>query len=106
MAELVCELLYAGKTRAEIAGYDDAFMSWVLCRPRDENGSLVRVPTGLPSWVTKYLDSRGHWTVKDPRPFSVMFHEVMERRGLEKAEARRAWELWRQDNPGYGEGGM
>lgn len=99
------ELLYAGKTRAEIAGYDDLFTRWVLCRRRDEDGSLVRVPDGLPSWVTRHLDSRGHWVVKNPQSFGSVFRKVKEQQGFSETEQQRAWQLWRQENPGYGSGG-
>lgn len=99
----MCELLYAGKTRAEIAGYDDAFMRWVLCRSRDEYGRLVRRATDLPWWVT--TDADGQWVVKDPRPFSTMFDEVMERRGLGERERRVVWADWKRQNPGFGRGG-
>lgn len=101
----MCEMLYAGKTRAEVAGYDDAFMHWVLCRRRDESGRLVRNPHDLPAWVVKNLDSRGHWVIRHPRPFSTMFHQLKEQQGLNEEERRRAWQAWRAENPGYGEGG-
>lgn len=101
----MCELLYAGKTRSEIAGYDDVFMRWVLCRQRDENGSLVRVPDGLPSWVMKHLDSKGHWNIKNPQPYGKMFHQVMKQQGLTEEQREEAWKRWKRDNPGYGKGG-
>lgn len=105
MAELVCELMYAGKTRAEIAGYDDVFMRWVLCRQRDDQGRLVRVPDGLPGWVMKHLDSDGHWSIKNPQPFGSMFRDVKKQQGLSEIEQQRAWSLWKLENPGYGTGG-
>ena len=105
VAELVSELLYAGKTRAEIAGYDDLFTRWVLCRRRDENGSLVRVPDDLPAWVSRHLDSRGHWTIKDSQSYSSVFRDVKAHQGLSEQEQRTAWQLWRRENPGYGAGG-
>ena len=105
MAELVCELLYAGKARAEIAGYDDAFMRWVLCRQRDDQGKLVRVPDGLPGWVTKHLDSSGHWSIRDPQSFSGAFKQVKRQQGFSQEEQQRSWEMWKLNNPGYGEGG-
>lgn len=100
VAELVSELLYAGKTRAEIAGYDDIFMRWVLCRKRDENGSLIRVPDDLPNWVGDHLDSRGHWMIRNPRGFGEMFRQVKRQQGL---EPETAWKQWRAENPKYGE---
>ena len=105
VAELVCDLMYAGKTRTEIAGYDDAFMHWVLCRPRDENGNLVRIASDLPRWAAKHLDSKGHWVIKDPQPYGVMFRQAMQAQGLrEKEEQELAWQRWKQNNPSYGEG--
>ena len=105
VAELVCDLLYAGKTREEIAGYDDAFMRWVLCRPRDENGDLIRVPSDLPRWVARYLDSKGHWSIKDPQPYGRVFQQVKKQQGFSEEEREQAWRLWKQDNPSFGEGG-
>lgn len=105
VAELVCELLYAGKTRAEIAGYDDAFMRWVFCRRRDEQGNLVRVPDGLPRWVAKHLNSQGHWVIRDPQPLGSAFRQVMKQHGLSDDQQQQAWQSWRRENPNYGEGG-
>lgn len=104
VAELVCELLYAGKTRAEIAGYDDAFLRWVLCRRRDENGSLVRVDPDLPRWVTANLDSSGQWSLRNTQPYGAMFHQVARQRGLDDVERLEAWRHWREENPEYGYG--
>ena len=103
VAELVCELLYAGKTRAEIAGYDDAFTHWVLCRRRDESGGLVRYPKDLPRWVTESLDSRGMWVIRHPKPFSTMFRQVMEGQGLDERQQQDLWQSWKNDNPAFGE---
>ena len=103
VAELVCELLYAGKTRAEIAGYDDAFMRWVLCRQRDGNGELIRVPDGLPKWAAKHLDARGQWVIRNPQPFGSMFRQVKKQQGFSEVEQRQAWEEWRGENPRFGE---
>ena len=103
VAELVCELLYAGKTRAEIAGYDDVFMQWVLCRSRDEHGRLLRHPSDLPWWVT--TDADGQWVIKNPKPFTRMFEEVMKRRGLDERGRRIAWAEWRRENESFGKGG-
>lgn len=102
IAELVCELMYAGKTRKEIAGYDDAFMRWVLCKPRDEAGRLIRYDPGLPRYVTDNIDSDGHWKIKSPKPYSVMLHQVMEMQGLDKQQQKQAWESWKESNPSYG----
>lgn len=103
VAEIVSELLYAGKTRAEIAGYDDAFMRWVLCKPRDESGQLIRQNPELPWWVT--TDARGQWVIKDPVPFSTAYNEVMEALGMDERQRRLAWASFKQENPGYGKGG-
>lgn len=93
--------MYAGKTRSEIAGYDDTFMRWVLCRPRDENGGLIRSDPDLPRWVTANLDSRGQWSLRNPRPYSAMFHQVAQHRGLDEKQCKEAWRQWREENPEY-----
>ena len=100
---MVCELLYAGKTRAEIASYDDAFTKWVLCRERDDYGKLLRRSSDLPWWVT--TDSRGQWLIRDPKPFSWMFREVAEQRGLDERQGRISWAEWQRENPKFGKGG-
>lgn len=97
--------MYAGKTRSEVAGYDDAFMQWVLCRRRDDSGGLVRTDPDLPRWVTENLDSTGQWVVRNPKPFGTMFHQVMKQRGLTEQERIRAWQEWKAENPAYDEGG-
>lgn len=102
MAELVCELLYAGKTRKEIAGYDDLFLRYVLCRPRDETGRLRRHNPELPRWVTENLDANGHWRIKNAKPFSAMMRQLMEHQGLDEEQRQVAWERWRAENPNFG----
>jgi hypothetical protein len=99
--------MYAGKTLKEIAGYDDAFMQWVLCRPRDEYGKLIRVNPDLPWWVNQNLDADGHWKLKDKfkRPLSVAFDQVMKSRGLDEKQRRAAWAEWMKENPKYGKCG-
>ena len=103
VAELVSELLYAGKMRAEIAGYDDAFMRWVLCKPRDEYGQIIRRDPDLPRYVT--TDARGQWVIRNPVPYADMFDEVMKRQGLDERRRRIAWAEWKRDNPKFGRGG-
>lgn len=101
----MCELLYAGKTLKEIAGYDDAFMQWVLCRPRDEYGKLFRRNPNLPWWVT--TDSNGQWRIraKDAASYSDMFKDVLKHRGLDEQQRQIAFDEWKRANPKFGKGG-
>jgi hypothetical protein len=97
--------MYAGKTLKEIAGYDDAFMRWVLCRPRDEHGSLIRHDPDLPWWVS--TDSKGQWKL-DPRKcqsYSAVFNKIMEQRGMDERQRRIAWAEWKGKNRNFGKGG-
>lgn len=94
--------MYAGKTRAEIAGYDDAFMNWVLCRPRDEAGRLIRHNPDLPKFVADNLDSDGHYRIKRPRPYGAMFRQVLEQQGLNESQQRQRWSEWKEANPKFG----
>lgn len=105
VAELVSELLYAGKTRRDIAGYDDAFMSYVLCRRRDEYGELVKNDPSLPKWVQDNLDSKGRWKIRNPKSYTEVFHSALEKQGFDAAARIAAWDAWRRDNPGFGRGG-
>lgn len=100
-------MLYAGKTLKEIAGYDDAFMRWVLCRSRDECGKLRKCDPNLPWWVRENVDGDGKWKInpKYVRPFSVAFDQAMKRQGKDERERRIAWAEWKRDNPKYGKGG-
>ena len=85
-----------------MAGYDDAFMRWVLCRRRDENGGLIRsAPEGLPSWMNNYLDSRGHWIIRNPTSYASMFRQVKEQQGLDSQASSQEWRRWSQQQ-GYG----
>ncbi len=97
------ELLYAGKTMVEIAGWDDCQMRWVVCRKRDKSGRLVRRDPSLPDWVE--TDERGMRVVTNPVPYSTMFRQVMRGRGLTDREAAVAWAAWRTENPQFGRGG-
>lgn len=99
IAETVCELLYAGKTLAEVAGYDDAFMRYVLCRPRDEYGRLLRHSRDLPWWVT--TDADGQWVIRNSEPYAIAFDRVLEVQGFDESQRRCAWAQWRLENPSY-----
>lgn len=79
-------------------------MRWVLCRPRDEYGSLVRCFDGLPRWARKHIGPDGHWRIKDPQPYGSMFRQVMGQQGLSEEQQEQAWQLWKKDNPKYGAG--
>lgn len=80
-------------------------MRWVLCRPRDENGDLVRVSDDVPGWAAKYLDSKGHWSFKSGESYGDAFRRAKESQGFSEEEREAAWRSWKQDNPGFGLGG-
>ena len=105
IAEVVCELMYAGKTRNEIAGYDDAFLRWVLCRPRDDCGRLVRHDPDLPHWVSENLDSSGHWNIRHTEPYGVMYRQVLAQQGLSEEQQQETWGKFMEANPKFGVGG-
>ncbi len=103
IAELVSELLYAGKTLAEVAGYDDVLLERVVCRKRDEYGRLVRHDSELPPWVE--VDADGMRTISRPVPFARMFHAVKRYQGATVEHAEAAWKEYLKANPRLGRGG-
>lgn len=94
------ELLYAGKSLAEVAGYDLRQLRLVICRPRDANGRLVRGGERLPPWVE--VDAEGQRVVSNPVPFQEAFYQVQARAGRNRAQAADAWLDWRLRNPRFG----
>ena len=92
IAELVSELLYAGKTLAEIADYDGVQMMLIVCRKRDKYGKLIRGEQ-LPPGVE--VDSEGMRVVSNPVSFEGMF------RGLKLKQTRGNRELTEQLWEGY-----
>lgn len=98
MAELVSELLYAGKTLQEIAGYDNYQLLWVLFRKRDKYGRLIRVDSELPPWVK--VDANGMRVVGKRVSFGAMYKQVKRTQGLSKEEADKKWKDYLETNPG------
>jgi hypothetical protein len=85
-AKLIGELLYAGKTRREVAGYTDRFIATVLCLARDEDGQLL---PDLPEGV--HVDGRGMRIVKNMQSFETMFRKVVTEQGKDEDAAIEEW---------------
>lgn len=96
------ELLYAGKTLREVAGYDDAFMRHVLLRPRDKHGRLVR-RGDLPPGVE--VDEDGMRTVTRATDLETLYRRILRRRGVSPEAAEARWQEWLKDNPKFYTGG-
>lgn len=103
IAELVSELLYAGKSLAEVAGYDTIQMVWVVCRKRDKWGRLVRNVDSLPPWVAVGED--GMRIVTSPMPFQSLYYRSKIYQGADPVEAHKSWQEYQLDNPKLGRGG-
>lgn len=104
VAEIVSELMYAGKSLEEIASYDPAQLLWVISRKRDRCGKLIRNRELLPPGV--HVDENGMRIVKNPTPFNVMFKQVKTRQGLTREEVAAEWAEYRANNPKLGVGGV
>jgi hypothetical protein len=100
--ELVSELVYSGKTLADIAGYDNYQFLRVICRRRDRYGKLVRGEE-LPEWVE--VDEDGMRTIGNPVPYEVMYKQVKTSSGMERDQAERSWEQFLEEHPRFGVGG-
>lgn len=97
-AEVVSQLLYAGKTLQEIAGYDPYQLVWVVSRKRDKDGRLVRKSDELPPWVK--VDERGmRIPSSNAMNFATMFEKVKEWQGLDKKQTQESWDKYLEDNP-------
>jgi len=103
VAELVSELLYAGKSLAEIAGYDDVQLSRVVFRRRDRYGRLLRQAEELPPGVC--VDEDGMRVVTNPVPYAVMYRQVRQGQGLGRNQAEADWLRFLALNPKLGKGG-
>jgi hypothetical protein len=96
-------LSYAGKSLAEIAGYDPWQWRDVLTRARDEQGRLVRGEK-LPPWV--HVDSEGMRVIKKPVAFETVYKDLRTKLGgMTAEEAEEDWQKWRAVNPKFGVGG-
>lgn len=101
--DIVSELMYAGKTVREIAGYDTVQMLGVIWRKRDKYGKLIR-NNDLPEGVE--VDEDGMRTISNPVPFRDMFIGVRRNIvGESDTSAEAAWERYCEDNPKLGIGG-
>lgn len=90
------DLLYAGKTRQEIAGYTNTFLCGVLFLRRNKYGELIR-DTGLPPHVE--VDDNGMRKISNPVPFSEMFFSVQASKGLNKEQVAERWDRYLDLNP-------
>lgn len=90
-AHLVSQFLYAGKTLADVAGWDDRQMLRVVCLPRNSRGEIVTDDADLPQWVKDTTDEDGWRVVKNPKPFGAMFREVKRKQGKSEQEAESEW---------------
>jgi hypothetical protein len=101
--EVVSELLFGEKSLAEIAGYDDRQLHYVVSRPRDKQGRLYRRGGDLPEGVE--TDAQGMRIVREPVAFAQMFREVQEYQGVPEPEQAARWQTYREANPGLYSGG-
>lgn len=104
VAELLSELLYAGKTLSEIAGYDDVQMNWVVCRQRDDRGRLQRGNEQLPPGV--HVDDDGMRVVKSPSSYAAAFAKASSEVGVAPDLAKQRWQEFLEANPRCGVGGI
>ncbi len=104
MAEIVSELMYAGKTLKEIARLTNYQMQQIIFRPRDKGGALRRKDPELPEWVE--TDSRGMRVVSNPKPYGEMFRQVYENRGLDKDKIQETWNSFKEKNPQFEKKGV
>ncbi len=95
------ELLYAGKSLSEIAGYNDLQLAYVVCRRRDSMGRLQGVREDLPPGVD--VDEDGMRVVRDPVAFSEMYWQVRRCQGLNEPLIERDWCRYLAENPKLGE---
>lgn len=100
---MISELVFAGKSLEEIAGYDPWQWRDVLTRARDSQGKIIRGEK-LPPWV--HVDSDGMRVIRKPVAYETMFKSVRTKlAGMTPEEAERDWERWRAMNPKFGVGG-
>jgi hypothetical protein len=87
---MVAELVYGGKTLAEIAGYDDAQTHFVLFRKRDKDGVIVRKggKNDYPDHVK--FDSNGMRVITNPCGYREMYLGVHRKRGVKDLD--KTWD--------------
>ena len=96
---MVSELLYAGKTLDQIAGWSTLFMNRVLLLARDQSGRLIPPNEMLPDGVE--VDARGMRVVPPDqrRPFTQTYRRVKEAQGLSGEESQKYWDRYLNQNP-------
>lgn len=100
IARLVSQLLYGGKTLAEVAGYTTVQLQHVLFLKRDKWGNLVEPGEELPDGVE--VDERG---MRIPSKqsyrggFTQTYRQIKKKQGLSDAEAQAAWEAYMAREP-------
>jgi len=101
--EIVSELLYAGKSLKEVAGYDDRQTYRVVFRRRDRFGRLVRTNDELPPGVD--VDEDGMRVVRRPVSYQTMFRQLRREQGYDDPSIDQNWNEFLAANPKFGKGG-
>lgn len=100
------ELLYAGKTLTEIAGYTP-WVRMALFAPRDKHGRLRREDKGLPEGVE--VDDNGYRVVGEGSSKRTTMAQAIKRawrrHGMTKQQVEEAWARYKEANPDMGRGG-
>lgn len=96
---MVSDLLYAGKTLEQIAGWSTAFMNRVLLLPRDSSGRLVPPSEQLPDGVEVNADGQRVIPHDQLRPFTQSFRRAKEMQGLSMHDAQAHWDDYLNRNP-------
>jgi len=100
----VSELLYAGKTPEQIAGYTP-WTRMALFYPRDQHGRLKRRYRDLPEGVE--VDANGMRVITGPKiSLKEATYRANRELGLAEADIDKLWQKFLDDNPLYGKGGL
>lgn len=95
------DLLYAGKTLSEVAGYTQWQRMGVIYLRRNKYGRLIRRNDDLPPEIG--VDENG-MRILTGKPISMetAFRRVNRKRGLSKQQIDAAWQKYKDDNPKMG----